>query len=260
MADCKNCKYLDENRCGARSIDYSKNDKVGWFTACNIPIFAEICSKIKKDHKVLEIGCGSSKQCNEIRDHCLSVGAEWQGIDVETSYLGVPTKATRIESVEDLSFPDNYFDFVLGVHTLEHWNEYGCKMSVGLWQCFRACKPLGQVIMIVPVRFHGARIFVQERIDDIKNLFSLFSNETQIHTWRKKYEPLENLKFLPDWLTRGNSPYTLEIVSIKNKESFPNKPKPFLIKKRWFRELIDHTFAFLLYKTFRKFKDRICKT
>ncbi|MCS6775604.1 MAG: class I SAM-dependent methyltransferase, partial [Chthonomonadaceae bacterium] len=105
------------------------------------------------------------------------------GIDISPTYYGKPTIATRIESVEALSFPDQTFDLVVGNQTMEHWNESGCRTEVGLWQCFRVCKPGGKVCLNVPIHFHGSRIFVEGDLKAIEAMFRPFASDLQMQPW-----------------------------------------------------------------------------
>jgi len=158
MPDCADCKQLEDGaRCGALPGDWPDRP-VSRLRACCVALMAEYCDLISEGTRVLGIGCGT---WSVIRDYCQRIGATWEGVDVAVRYLGKPTIATRIESVEFLTVPDGAYDLVIGTQTLEHWEENGVRPAVGLWECFRACRPGGLVCMNVPIGLHGSRPFVE---------------------------------------------------------------------------------------------------
>ena len=64
------------------------------------------------------------------------MGATYEGIDVAESYFGVPTVATRLMNLADLSYPDNSFDLVVSNQSMEHWGEFGCSLRWGFTKAF----------------------------------------------------------------------------------------------------------------------------
>jgi len=213
--------------------------------ACVVAISEEYCELITEGTRVLEVGCGT---WSPIREHCQRVGAKWDGIDASEYYYGKPTIATRIESVEKLSFSDKTFDMVIGNQTLEHWNEFGCRLELGLWQCFRVCKVGGLVLMNVPIHFHGSRIFVEGELEAIKNLFQPFSLEVKMSAWRRNSYPLEPVDLLPGYKYEGErGTYTLDIRAVRKLE-LPITSSGYLFRWRPIREILDHKFAFLIWK------------
>ncbi|MDQ4145441.1 MAG: class I SAM-dependent methyltransferase [Actinomycetota bacterium] len=202
---------------------------------------------IQPNSTVLEIGCGS---WSPIREHCLSVGASWSGVDVAGSL------ATRIESVENLSFADETFDFVVGNQTLEHWNEFGCRMDVGLWQCFRVCKPGGLVLMNVPIRFHGSRIFVEGDLDSIRDLFAPYATDVELIPWRRNSEPLPPVDLLTGYRRlAASASYQLDIRATRAGQ-LPRRPRSYVLRSRMARELLDHPLPFLVWKLRSKIANR----
>ena len=149
--DCIACAKRDGKRCTAY-VEFAKMQTRELppepFSGCIIPITERYQRMIKPGHRVLEIGCGA---WSPIKDHCQSIGAEYEGIDTEEYYGETKSVATRIENLGALSFLDDSFDFVFGNQTFEHWEEYGCSNSWGLYQCFRVCKKNGIVALNVPI-------------------------------------------------------------------------------------------------------------
>jgi hypothetical protein len=192
---------------------------------CEIPIVEDYLQFIKPGMHVLEIGCGA---WGFIKSHCEKVGAHYEGIDTETEYFGKKSVATRFENLADLSFSDEYFDIVIGNQTMEHWEEHGCRLSWGLYQCFRVCKPSGMVLMNVPIYFHGTEIFLMGKLDKIKELFVPFSQEISCYTWGKPSSPFTDYIAHPSyWKLHDKPAYILDIHANKD------KPLPVGYNNKW---------------------------
>lgn len=249
MPDCIDCSSFNGTSCLALPRDWPLIP-VNLIRACVVAINQQYCSLIVPGMRVLEIGCGS---WSPIRVYCDHNNALWDGIDVAATYLGKPTIATRIESVEELSFPDQSFDVVIANQSLEHWIENGTRLELGLWQCFRVCKTGGQVLMNVPIHFHGARIFVEGDLRAIEELFLPFADVVSLEAWRRNSEPLESVYLIPKCFTHGFPSHVLDIRVTRNK-TLPARPKPYRVRNRIVRELLDHRLSFLYFKT--KFKMR----
>jgi SAM-dependent methyltransferase len=219
--------------------------------ACVAAIGNEYSSLIKRDNHILEIGCGT---WSPIWEHCRRVGAMWEGIDISPTYYGKPTIATRIESVEELSFPDATFDIVIGNQTMEHWNEFGCRPELGLWQCFRVCKPGGMVWMNVPIHFHGSRIFVEADIPGIETLFRPFAIDIRLFKWGRDRSPMAPVDLLPGYAYRGErTTYVLDIRATRV-ASLPPRPAGYSLRWRPLREALDHRPGFLWWKIRQRFQ------
>ena len=97
----------------------------------------------------------------------IRLAADYEGVDVLESYFGVPTVATRLENLADLTYPENSFDLVISNQSMEHWGEFGCSLHWGLYQCFRVCKLGGSLCLNVPIYFHGTSDFMLGRLNRI---------------------------------------------------------------------------------------------
>jgi SAM-dependent methyltransferase len=253
MPDCRNCSYFD-GKCtvNSRLFPGSKIPRLRW---CVWAIMHEYCQLISSGKRVLEIGCGGNTL---IRDRCTAVGAQWEAVDTQEYYMNAPTIATRIESVENLSFPDEYFDFIIGTQTLEHWSESGCKPELGLWQCFRTCKIGGSVLMNVPIHFHGSRIFVEGKLDAIKNLFVLFTEDVVAELWARDSSPMPPLQDIPLRFQKFEQPSVFQMdIRAKRTGELPARPRGYLFSSRIVREIMDHRFSYLFWKGWRKAKNLI---
>jgi SAM-dependent methyltransferase len=219
--------------------------------ACVVAITHKYNDLITSGSHVLEIGCGT---WSPIKEHCEQIGAIWEGIDVSDTYYGKPTIATRIESVEFLSFPNETFDFVIGNQSLEHWQEFGTRLELGLWQCFRVCKTGGLVLMNVPIHFHGAPLFVKGDLQEITNLFRPFADKVHLEAWRRDSYPLKPVYLIPTRFTNGQSSYVLDIQAVRSVKQ-PHRPNPYKIRTRLIREIIDHRLNYTIYRVVLRFKN-----
>jgi SAM-dependent methyltransferase len=185
------------------------------FSGCVVPIVDAYCAMIKPGMRVLEIGCGS---WSKVKDRCDAVGAHYDGVDVIDEYYGKKTVATRLENVAALSFADEQFDFVIGNQTLEHWGEYGCRTAWGLQQCFRVLKSGGQLLMNVPLYFHGVTPFLMGRVDVIRATIAPFSDTVELTHWGAETAPLAPHFSHPHYPPlKGKVAHVLDIRATKDK-------------------------------------------
>ena len=255
MPDCKDCEWLTDEKCRAYLAEWMVLP-VNSVRACVVAISEEYCRLIQPGMRVLEIGCGT---WSPIQEHCKKLGVAWEGIDASDTYFGEKTIATRIESVEALSFDDASFDLVIGNQTLEHWNEFGCKPEAGIWQCFRVCKVGGRVFMNVPIHLHGSRIFVEGDMPAIDGLFRPYSSDVQMNPWRKRSAPLPAVNLLEGYEHSGDPvTYSLDVRATR-KAGLPPRPSGYTIHARAWRELMDHRWGYLLWKAMNQARLRLSR-
>lgn len=218
MPACLQCKWRVENHCSAYDVALKELKRTlppPPSGACTIAIVDTYLHKIQKGMRVLEVGCGT---WSKILDHCKLVGAQYEGLDVQKSYYGIPCIATRFENISDLSFKDEEFDVVIGNQTMEHWAENGCTLEWGLYQCFRVLKNDGLLLINVPIHFHGTKEFVHGDIKKISQIFSKFSSLIKMESWGNPSEPLRPFFAHPNFKDLQNKPaYVLNIIAKKNK-------------------------------------------
>lgn len=98
----------------------------------------------------------------------------------------------------DIPFPDETFDLVAGVQTIEHWEEPlpDASLEIGhaaaLREIYRVLKPAGSIYFCAPIYLHGHEMFITGDFPRIRGLFDplLWRNVT-IERWREDYFPLE---------------------------------------------------------------------
>jgi SAM-dependent methyltransferase len=205
---------------------------------------------IRAGMQVLDVGCGTWPL---IRDHCHQVGAHYEAIDVRSEYFGVKTIATRLENLADLSFPDNSFDRVIGNQSMEHWDEHGCSLYWGLYQCFRVCNPQGRVCLNVPIHFHGTQPFLLGHITYLKQLFLPFSTQVSFEVWGHPSQPLPALFPWPGyWMLRDKPAYVLDIQAIKDRPLPSGGYHNQWATQGMLARILHNPVSFLVYRAARK--------
>jgi ubiquinone/menaquinone biosynthesis C-methylase UbiE len=156
---------------------------------CVIALLEKEFNSIGSNRKFLEIGCGSWNFAKNIIEE---KGNRWYGIDtLDKNQKGLPTIATHRCSVDKMPFENNFFDYILGNQTLEHWHEWNTSYMKGFRELYRVLKPGGILSMNIPIHLHGHEIFVKGNLLKISMLFNryLWTN-IKYDAWRKDYEPL----------------------------------------------------------------------
>jgi ubiquinone/menaquinone biosynthesis C-methylase UbiE len=107
----------------------------------------------RRPARVLDVGCGRGFYLHVLTQ--LDFVSEIRGVDVNEGYLQLARRATadprvRVERavIEDLPFPDDYFDFVICSEVLEHLPN----PQAGLGEIRRVLRPGGALAVSVPDR------------------------------------------------------------------------------------------------------------
>lgn len=221
------------------------------FGACMLPIVQGYLEFIQPDMQVLDIGCGSWPR---IRNHCQAIGASYEGIDVEASYFDVPSVATRLENLADLSYADNSFDLVIANQSMEHWGEFGCSLRWGLYQCFRVCKVGGRICLNVPIYYHGTSEFMLGRVGRLLKQFLHFSEEVRLEKWGHPSEPIQPVFAVPGYWRLSDKPaHILDIQLIKTREVQQEK-KPRYTPTGRLAQILRYPFSYNVHRVLQKLK------
>lgn len=89
-----------------------------------------------------------------------TVGSEYLGM--KRAFGEINSSGIRNESLTELSFPDNSFDFILSFDVLEHIPDY----FAAIQECNRVLRPGGQIIFSVPFSFYSDEHIVRALIHD----------------------------------------------------------------------------------------------
>jgi Methyltransferase domain len=252
MPQCSECAMLVNNQC---SIEQKAESILGRKVTppptgtCEIAIVDSYLPLIKPGMRILEIGCGAWKY---IKNYCDKIGAEYHGIDTELEYFGKKSIATRFENLAELSYEDDYFDFVIGNQTMEHWGENGCTLQWGLYQCFRVCKPFGKVLLNVPIHYHGTETFLLGKLDEIKELFQPFSEQVNYDVWGNPSSPIPTYYPHPGyWKLKNNPAYVMDIHATKDK-SLPTGYSNRGATNGWTAKLLNNPPSYIFYRILRQ--------
>ncbi|NJR59165.1 MAG: class I SAM-dependent methyltransferase [Cyanobacteria bacterium CRU_2_1] len=159
-----------------------------------------------------------------------------------------------MENLANLSFPDESFDIVIGTQSMEHWAEFSCTLQWGLYQCFRACKPGGYVLMNVPIHFHGTRPFMLGELQTLQRLFAPFSDQVTFHKWGYPSDPLTKLFPYPGYSRLHDKPaYILDIHAIKDRP-LPNGYTNLGAASGRLAKLLNSHPSYITYRAFDKAK------
>jgi len=146
--------------------------------------------------RLLEIGFGK----HSIPRHLVKdAGGIWTGIEpMRPQSEKVSLGNGGYGHVADIPFPDDTFDVVAGIQSIEHWDEplpdpdLEIGHAAGLREVYRVLKPNGFAYFCAPLYLHGHEIFI---LGDIRRLRLLFEplpwSKVTIEKWREDYEPLE---------------------------------------------------------------------
>jgi ubiquinone/menaquinone biosynthesis C-methylase UbiE len=137
------------------------------------------------NQRVLDVGIGSGS-LSIAMIKALQFAGELHGIDISESMLIQAEKnlmkikywrnILKQASVERLPYPDNYFDFVLSAHVLEHFKD----PSFAISEMLRVLKPSGKILTIMTRQgFWGQWIKWQWKIAPVNNrkILTLFQTK-----------------------------------------------------------------------------------
>jgi len=159
--------------------------------ACSFSIFMKRLPEIKG--RVLEIGCGVARYvCKNVRKQ----GCEWTGLD--PSFVQPIKSIFAVKgTVGSIPFPDDSFDWVISLASIEHWHEKGDGILKGLKEIRRVLKPGGSMLIDCVFFVHGHDLLYFGQDDEVRRLIeaepwaSIYYEE-----WRKDHAPLP---VLPSW-------------------------------------------------------------
>ncbi len=111
---------------------------------------------LEKSSAVLDIACGTGEWLSALSDleHHVS-GIDLSDKAIEICKLKMPEGAFLSQDAQTLPFPDNHFDFISCLGSLEHFPD----KSAALLEMYRVVKPTGFLIILVPnSNFIGLRL------------------------------------------------------------------------------------------------------
>lgn len=207
--DRDNCRVVSCRQC--RSFN-EKNQSCG--INFGSPLRKCVVSSIEahfndcKDKNVLEIGFGRFNLARKLIERS---GGTWSGVEPtlpESRAAGIGKGGYG--HATDLPFPENSFEMIFGVQSIEHWGQKAgdfmapssyedCVNEIG-----RVLKPGGKVYLDAPAHLHGHEMFIMGDVERVRRIFpeSQWRN-VQIEKWREDFEPLPRYfvsdKEFQDW-------------------------------------------------------------
>ena len=114
---------------------------------------------IKKNSKILDIGCGTGNLLYLFQEQRKNL--KLYGIDISEEMLKIAkvklkTTDLKLQSVEQINFKSNYFDYVFSVDAFHHYSNYDLAMK----NIYRVLKKEGKLIVVdFNFGFIGNKIF-----------------------------------------------------------------------------------------------------
>ena len=108
-----------------------------------------------KDRRLLDVGCGSGWLLKEAEKFDLKTyGLDISKIAVERARINAPNSEVLVGDGERLPWPDNYFDYVSCLGSLEHYVNY----ERGIKEIQRALNSEGTAIIMLPNAYQFGEI------------------------------------------------------------------------------------------------------
>jgi len=174
--------------------------------------------QMKKDEKLLDIGCGHGIQCNKFAN----LGLDVFGVDNIASPSFDNFKYCNVDlATNPLPFENNCFDYVFSKSVIEHIVDPDCFLN----ECKRVLKPGGMIIVMTPDWESQMQIF--------------YDDPTHVHPYTKN--SITTILNMSDFEKVESSLFTQLPIVWGNK----------LIEK--VVNLINYV-PYIIFKKFRKFK------
>ena len=128
--------------------------------------------KYKKKGKLLEIGCSSGFLLDEARN----LGFETYGLEISDQAKKAKKKSHKVFQgvLEDAKYPNNYFDAIITINTLEHT----INPFVLLKEIKRILKPKGFCMIVVPNHLKNDILKINYEKDFVSYHISYFTPRT----------------------------------------------------------------------------------
>jgi SAM-dependent methyltransferase len=255
--NCPHCEMYRDGNCAAWPLateELRRPLPPAPLGSCMLPIVQGYLKRIQPGMKVLDIGCGS---WSRIRDYCNSVGASYEGIDVDASYFGVQTVATRLENLANLSFENEQFDLVISNQSMEHWGEFGCSLRWGLYQCFRVCRTGGHVCLNVPIYFHGTTDFMLGRLDRILAHCLRYTEEIRFEKWGQPSGDIPPYYPFPGYWRQSGTPAYILDIQLRKTRAIAVESRPRFSPTGRVAQVLNYPLSFNFYRVWTKILARL---
>ncbi|PCH64348.1 MAG: hypothetical protein COC09_02790 [Gammaproteobacteria bacterium] len=211
---CNHCPRLDRSN---KACTISFGTPLRKCVVSSVEAYLNDCN----DKQVLEIGYGRFSLGKNLVQRS---GGVWSGIEPQQPKGNKPSLGGGgYGHATEILFPDNTFDLIYGVQTMEHWGQKctgGTRKPSNYEECiaeiYRVLKPGGAIYFDVPMHFHGHEMFIMADFGKIRALFPIAQwQDVVLEKWRYDSSPLERYspydKLFPEWDVEISS-YSREVI------------------------------------------------
>lgn len=103
----------------------------------------------------------------------------YTGIDIDPKHLGLEDLNVEVGDVRKMRFKDNYFDFIICNHVLEHIIEDSAAMK----ELRRVLKKDGQAIIDVPIDYSQKKTYEDDSITKPEDRFKAFGQDDHVRMY-----------------------------------------------------------------------------
>jgi len=189
---------------------------------------------VKRRKKLLDIGCGMAHLLRAADQRCLGTyGVDISKEGVKLAEKNSPNSKIIIGKGEELDFPNNYFDYVVCLGTLEHFLD----MEKGIREMIRVGKRNARYCVSVP-----NKDFLYWKVKRMNGTEQFDINETlhSLEKWKELFigEGFEILKIEKErWF--------LKKPNIYSRMTFPKFLRKFIYKLIWLMIPLRYTYQFV---------------
>lgn len=187
VVSCRLCPKLDERR-GVCRVPYG--------TPLRKCVVASIEAHLRDSGRLqaLEVGYGRRSLAKHVIE---AAGGTWTGVEPLAPPGPIALGQGGYGHAASIPFPDRTFDLVLGIQSLEHFEEplpaipQTSSYAESLREIWRVLKPGGTIYFDAPIHLHGHEMFVLGDLDRVRALFepTLWS-DIALEKWRFEHAPL----------------------------------------------------------------------
>jgi hypothetical protein len=187
VVPCRQCPKFDARRSVCR---------VPYGTPLRKCVVASVEAHLRgtKGLQALELGFGRRSLAKHVIQTC---GGSWTGLEPLAAPGPVELGAGGYGHAAAIPFPDRTFDLVLGIQSLEHWEEPLPSMpepgsyAASIEEVWRVLKPGGSIYFDAPIHLHGHEMFVLGDVARVRRLFDDHRwTDVVLEKWRYEHEPL----------------------------------------------------------------------
>jgi SAM-dependent methyltransferase len=228
IVPCRQCPKFDASR---------KVCRVPYGTPVRKCVVASLEAHLHgtKGLRTLELGYGRRSLAKHVIERS---GGSWTGVEPLAPPGPVALGEGGYGHAASIPFPDETFDIVFGIQSLEHWEEPlpsiagNSTYAECVQEVWRVLKPGGSIYFDAPVHLHGHEMFVLGDTARARALFDeRFWSGVTLERWRYDHEPLPKYPTPPKeialWrsdvaarMSAGGEPRSVWLLVVTARKSF----------------------------------------